>query len=418
MEIIEEAVKRFDYMVEIRRQIHRQPELSGREYRTLDLIRRELERMGIPYTYVDQGGILGYIEGRTPGKTLLLRADIDALPIEESSDNLRGQKKCISKVQGVSHACGHDCHTAMLLAEAELLNGCRDRWDGRIILCFEQGEEGGGNIKYILRYLEEENPTEIHACYGAHVRWDMDTGMISAEPGPVMAGAYGFEVKITGAGGHGSRPDMAASPIECFHAVYSDLESLRMRAVSPYAGLTFSIGQVVSGSAMNVIPEELIFAGTIRTFQVEEAGEAFVREFRRVLECDTRLYHCSYEIIRLNRPLYETCNDETCSGMVRRAVEEYIGREYLTRAQPWMASESMNMLLKLYPGVLAFVGIRNSLLGSGANHHTPAFDVDERGMVNGVAAAAGFALDFLKSREPVPFERRIVSLEDLVNRSI
>lgn len=418
MEIIEEAAKRFDSMVEARRRLHEQPELSGREYRTLDFIQSELERMGIPYIHVEQGGILGYIEGRGPGKTLLLRADMDALPIEESPENLAGPKKCVSKVPGVSHTCGHDCHTAMLLGEAALLNSCRDRWDGRIILCFEQGEEGGGNIKYILRYLEEEHPTRIDACYGAHVRWDMDTGVVSAEPGPVMAGAYGFEVKITGAGGHGSRPDLADSPIDCFHAVYGDLESLRMRAVSPCAGLSFSIGKVESGSAMNVIPGELTFAGTIRTFQVEEAGEAFIREFKRILEYDTQLYHCGFEILRLNKPLYETYNNEACSRIARRAVEQYIGKEYLTQAQPWMASESMNMLLRLYPGVLAFVGIRNPVLGSGANHHTPAFDVDERGMVNGVAAAVGFALDFLRSREPVPFERRIISLEDLVNRSI
>lgn len=418
MDILKEAGKRFEYMTGIRRHLHENPELSGQETNTLEYIRGELTRMGIPYTDVNNGGILGFIEGKQPGKTLLLRADMDALPIAENPQNLAGPKACVSHVSGVSHACGHDCHTAMLLAEADILNSHREEFFGRVILCFEQGEEGTGNMKYILRYLEETNPIRIDGCYGAHVRWDMDTGTISAEPGPVMAGAYGFEVRIIGVGGHGSRPDLAVSPISCFHAIYGALESLRMREISPYAGLSFSIGKLISGSVMNVIPEDLVFAGTIRTFQVEEAGEVFIREFKRILECETELYHCRYEIIRLNKPLYEVYNNEDCSRIAKRAVKRCLGEEPLVCAQPWMASESMNMLLKLYPGVLAFVGIRNEKLGSGANHHTPEFDVDERGLISGTAAAVAFAIEFLENREPVRFERNIISLEDLVNRSI
>ena len=143
MEIFNEAKKQFDYMVRIRRQMHENPELTGKEYETLKLIKKELDDMGIDYIEVPDGGIVGQIHGGKPGKTVLMRADMDALPIQENSVNLTCSKLCVSGNAGVSHACGHDAHTAMLLGEARILNTHRDEINGTIVLCFERGEEGG-----------------------------------------------------------------------------------------------------------------------------------------------------------------------------------------------------------------------------------------------------------------------------------
>ena len=144
MEIFEEAKKNFDYMVRIRRQMHEHPEVTGQECETLKMIHKELDALGIEHVEVEDGGIIGQIHGGKPGKTVLLRADMDALPIEENPRNLTKEKVCVSKNKGVSHACGHDAHTAMLLAEAKILNEHRDELNGNVVLCFERGEEGGG----------------------------------------------------------------------------------------------------------------------------------------------------------------------------------------------------------------------------------------------------------------------------------
>ena len=155
MDILNEAKKNFDYMVRIRRHMHEYPENSGVEYETVKYIASELDALGIEYVVVPEGGIIGQIHGGKPGKTVLLRADMDALPIKESKTNLTKEKVCISKNDGVSHACGHDAHTAMLLAEAKILNENKEDLNGNIVLLFERGEEAGGNIRNLLPYAVE-----------------------------------------------------------------------------------------------------------------------------------------------------------------------------------------------------------------------------------------------------------------------
>ena len=153
MDILNEAKKNFDYMVRIRRHMHEYPENSGVEYETVKYIASELDALGIEYVVVPEGGIIGQIHGGKPGKTVLLRADMDALPIKESKTNLTKEKVCISKNDGVSHACGHDAHTAMLLAEAKILNENKEDLNGNIVLLFERGEEAGGNIRNLRAQL-------------------------------------------------------------------------------------------------------------------------------------------------------------------------------------------------------------------------------------------------------------------------
>ena len=156
MDILKLAQENFDYVVKLRREIHENPEISGVEFETLKLIQNELDSMGIEYTVVPDGGIVGLIHGGKPGKMVLMRADMDALPILENPKNLVGDKVSVSKNTGVSHACGHDAHTAMLLTEAKILNEHKDELNGDVVLCFEQGEEGGGQVANLLPYIVEE----------------------------------------------------------------------------------------------------------------------------------------------------------------------------------------------------------------------------------------------------------------------
>ena len=418
MDILNEAKKNFDYMVRIRRHMHEYPENSGVEYETVKYIASELDALGIEYVVVPEGGIIGQIHGGKPGKTVLLRADMDALPIQESKTNLTKEKVCISKNDGISHACGHDAHTAMLLAEAKILNENKEDLNGNIVLLFERGEEAGGNIRNLLPYAVETMKLKIDTCMATHVKWDVPTGTISAEPGAVFSGAYGFIIKLHGQAGHGSRPDLAHSVLDCFNNIYNHINMIRMKYVAPTDILTCSVGFVNCGTVRNIIPDELTFGGTIRTFNVDGAGAPFVKQLMDVVEKECELCQCTYEILHMPDPLFECQNNAVCSEIAKNAVRKYIAEDAVTFAQPWMASESMQACLKLWPGIITFTGIQSEEVGSGANHHTPEFDVDERGMIYGVAAALGYVQDFLNYDKEIPFKPFEGTLKNLVERNL
>lgn len=418
MEILKESKKLFDYLVKVRRQFHANPELSGEEWETLKYIRKELDEMGIEYVEVEDGGIVGLIHGGEPGKTLLMRADVDALPIMENPKNLKGDKVCVSKNPGVSHACGHDAHAAMLLGEAKLLNAHKDELKGTIVLCFERGEEGGGQLRNLLPYIDEKMGLSIDGCVATHVKWDVPAGKVSVEPGAVIAGGIGFGFRLHGHAGHGSRPDAAHSVLDCFHAIYNHMNMIRMLHVAPNDILTFSVGTVQCGNAFNIIPDELTFEGSIRTYNVEDAGMPFMKQLIAAVEAECKLFGCTYEVINQKEPLFECYNNPTCSAIAKDAIKKHVGEDALIAAEPWMACESYQAFLKWWPGVITFTGIQSEKSGAGANHHTPEFDVDEEGMVYGVAAAVSYAVEFLDYEGEIPFKKFDGTLKNLVNRNL
>ncbi len=417
MELVQETQNLRGYLTRIRHCLHESPELSGQEIQTLALVCKELGELGIPYVEIPDGGILGFIRGGA-GKTVLLRADLDALPIEESPCNLRGPKACVSKTPGVSHACGHDAHTAMLLTEARLLQAHKSELPGNVVLLFERGEEATRNIRNVVPYLEAHPEIKIDTCFATHVRWDLPAGKIAVLDGPVMSGDFTFSLRLTGCAGHGSRPDLANNPVDCFVSIYQALSSVRMREVDPYKSLTFSLGKLSAGQQPNVIPGTLDFAGTARFFDSEAAGEPFVRTFRKIVQSQAALFGCTVEPVGRNSSLYETTNHPVCAALAQDAVSRYVGPDALASSEPWMASETFGILLKLYPGVLVFTGIQNDTLGSGANHHTPEFDVDEDALLTGVQAAVGYVLEFMEKSPDISFTRTFRSIEDLVNHQM
>lgn len=389
-----------DHVTALRRHFHAHPELSQKEFATMDCIEAELSRLGIRTVRVPHGGVFGFLEGARPGWTVLMRSDIDALPIQESETNLSRKKACVSENPGVSHACGHDGHMAMLLTEAKILAEHREDWDGRIVFMFEEAEEmGERGIAPMLRYLDEQK-VHIDVCWGSHVMYCVPAGKIALMDGAMLAGAFFFRVVLHGKSGHGSMPHLAVNPIDCFTAFAAALSSYRMRAVRPDTSFTYSFGMVQAGDTPNVIPDTLTFAGTARYLD-NESGEAFRTHFWTLLRRVCEDFGCTAEAVE-DQFFPATVNTKEAAEIGRRAAAEVLGEDALCQMPPWMAAETFSITELTYPGVFAFTGIQNEDVGSGANHHTPEFDIDERGLVCGVKAALAYVLTMLREKPDFP----------------
>lgn len=395
MDIVDLIKKQEDYIISMRRFFHENPELSGEEINTVKKICSELDSMGIEYVKIEKGGVLGKITGGNSDKAVLLRADVDALKIEENSDNLiKNGRTCISKNKGVMHACGHDGHTAMLLGAAKALSQIKDEINGTIYLCFECGEELIGYARYILKYIED-NDIKIDTVFGMHLYSALETGKVLINDSSVMAGNITFDVEIIGKGGHGSRPDQAISPIDCFASVHQKL--LAFKNDERFKNCTYSVGQVNAGTAKNIIPETLSFSGTMRTFDMEQEGDKFFEEFINMLEKTTKEHGCKTEYnmpVISNLPLI---NDSVFAFFARESINKKLGKNFTETGEPWMATESFSNYTYQWPGVFALVGIKNDKKGTGAAHHNGQFDIDEDVLVNGSAMHVIYALEYLKS---------------------
>jgi len=383
------------YIIGLRRWFHEHPDMTGEEEGTILKIREELDKLGLSYVEVEKGGILGSLSGKDTGRSVLLRADIDALPVTEPPNNRKGPRTCISKKEGLMHACGHDGHTAMLLGALKILLENKDQIEGTVYFAFERGEEFTDCYKYLFKYMEDHgiNPD---SSFGIHLKADLDAGTMAISDGAMMGGSVPFYVTIEGQGGHGSRPDLAISPIDAFCALYTSLQSMRVRHINPFPALTFAVGKVQSGTIGNVIPDSLHFQGSARMLDREAAGLPFAKEMAHLIETICEAYHCKASYL-IKNPSYPVVNDMECARFARQVIGDIIGPERFVPAVPWMATDTFSNYLKLWPGVYAFLGIRNEEQGSGAEHHNPLFDLDESVLALGAASCATYALEFLKS---------------------
>ncbi|QPQ35732.1 amidohydrolase [Lysinibacillus sp. JNUCC-52] len=389
-----------DYVIGIRRDLHRHPEIGLHEVRTIKVVTEELSSMGIGYEIVPNGGIIGFIEGNQAGKTLILRADLDALPMKEEETNLKMKKVVVSNTDQAAHTCGHDGHTAMLLGAAKILSQNKDKVKGKVLLAFEQGEEMGGGIFSLLKRLCEIGADGV---WGIHLKSDMPTGKISVEAGPRMAASFSFNVVIKGQSGHGSRPDLSIAPLDCFTDFYNNLKTMRLSTLDPFKTITYSIGTIHSGTAINIIPESLQFSGTARYLDFEQGAHA-ANEFKRILEKVCELHHCTFEFITEPKECdLIVSNQKDCAQLAMAAVQDAVGADALYATPAWMASESFAFYEKYFPGVFAFVGIQNLEKGVGAEHHNVYFDIDEDALKFGVAATVQYALYFLDNENPIVF---------------
>ncbi len=382
-----------DDLRRLRRRFHTYPELSLQESGTIAAICAELNRFGIPHREIEKGGVIATVEGALPGKTLLLRADMDALPMQESECNLAGPRTCRSAVDGVMHACGHDGHTAILLVVARLLQQNRQQLKGRYLLVFERGEEEFDGIEALMQELDATE--HYDGAWALHLMAGLDTGKVSVEAGPRMSGPFSFSYTIEGKSGHGSRPDLANNPLNTFLDFYQSVLLLKGQRANPYYPVTFSIGSIHAGTASNIVPPELTFSGTCRILDFDKVGAFWVTAIDASLHDACRRHGTTCRRHSYTPRDMAVVNNGVCAGIAQKAAVKLFGEGSLASMEPWMASECFSMYLKRAPGLLAFVGTRNPQKGSGADHHNVQFDLDEDSLDIGACLTLQYALDFM-----------------------
>src|SRR5499425_2321060 len=377
-------------VVNLRRAIHRHPELGLHLPRTQAAIIQTLDGLGLSMRKGKRlTSVVATLEGARPGPAILLRADMDALPVQEET-NL----EFASQVEGVMHACGHDAHVAMLVGAARLLARRRDQLAGRAVFMFQPGEEGYHGARYMLEVglgIPGGTPSAAFALHGGprHA-----AGVVSTRPGPILASGDTIEAVIHGRGGHASAPHDCLDPIPVACEIVQALQTFVTRRVDAFDPAVITIAKIEAGSTRNVIPETAHLLGTIRT--VSE------RTRERVLEGVERLVkglaaaHGAEAQVKLIRGYPVTVNDEDITTFVSRVAAELLGEDRVRlMATPMMGSEDFSYVLQRMPGTLMFLGTRPDGEASPIPNHSNRMVVNEKAMATGVALHAAVALRFL-----------------------
>ena len=392
---ISEQINRIEAeLKENRRYIHMHPELSFREYNTSSFIQKKLDEMGIKYVSgIAENGICAYIYGNKnieskSMKSILIRADMDALPIDEVSD-----KPYKSQNKNVMHACGHDAHVAVLLGVCKILNNFKDKFGGVVKAVFQPGEETSGGALPMIEEGVLENP-HTDVCVALHCDSDLDCGTIRVKPGSLYASPDDFRITVKGKGGHGAEPHNCIDPIMISASIIQALNNLISRETDPFDNAVISVGSIHGGSATNIIPDSVEIQGTARSLTNE------VRSFlkRRIGEtaegiCKTFGAECEYEYTELFPPLI---NDEKLAEDVYDSACRSIGKDKCVwGGAPTMAGEDFSYFSQNRPSVLFKLGCRNKSLGIVSLIHHSSFDIDENCLKTGVIVFVGFVLDYL-----------------------
>jgi amidohydrolase len=378
-----------DEMVALRRDFHQHPETAFEERRTADIVAQRLQRLGLPVrTGLARTGVVGLLEGGSPGKTVLLRADMDALPLTEAD---RGQPYR-SQNSGAHHACGHDGHTAILLTVAEMLAHQRQDIPGRVLFIFQPAEERvGGATGMIQDGALDPRPD---ASFGLHLWNEMPVGTIDARAGPIYANADAFAVGLAAPGGHAALPHQTSDPIAAAAYLVTMLQTLVSRETPPLEPAVLTIGSIHGGTAPNIIPSRVELQGTLRTFDAKVRTRLMSR-LQEMVDTLARLYQVVPTFTHL-----EECpavvNDADKAELVRRVASEVIGEDQVFSQTRTGGAEDMSFFLEEAPGCFFFVGSANSERGLDSPHHSPTFDFDERALEIGAEVLSRVAVSYLK----------------------
>ncbi|MBR5236515.1 MAG: amidohydrolase [Clostridia bacterium] len=389
METVKQLAEQiFDEIVEIRRTIHRHPELGFCEYKTSDLICSYLEKWGIPYKKgVAKTGVVGLIEVDPKAKTLLLRADMDALPVQEETD-------CDfkSQIDGCMHACGHDVHVAILLGVAAILMQMRDRLSCNVKLVFQPAEEGEGGAKPMIAEGVMENP-HVDAAVGAHVINSVPAGKVLVKYGEVMASPDDFNMTIRGKGGHGAYPHECVDPISIGVQILNAWNALSARYTTPLEKHLISVNMFQAGTCFNVIPDDAYISGTVRTFD-ETVRQYLAKRMGEIAEQIAAVFgaECEFNFNYLYPPLL---NDQAMTDAVRKSAEAILGKEnVLEGVAPSMGGEDFAYFSKEVPATYIYYGSGNEKIGAVMPWHNAAFTIDEQCIKTGMIVMCQAALDF------------------------
>ncbi len=396
-----EALSRlfFEEVVSIRRHFHRHPELSCEEFQTAGFICEKLDEYGIPYQKgVAETGIVGLIEGKNPTSSCIaLRADMDALPLREEND-----VEYRSVVPGKMHACGHDVHMACLLGAAKILNSLKDQFEGTVKLLFQPSEESypGGAIR-MIREGVLENPKPFYVI-AQHVINTLDAGDVGMRPAAYMASTDEVFITVRGKGGHAATPSQVIDPILVASHIIVALQQIVSRNADPVMPTVLSFGKFVGNGRTNIIPDEVIMEGTVRTY-----SESWRKEVHRRIEhiavnlaagmgatCEVRISH-GYPF------LY---NDPALTGKLFQLASEYLGAVHVKELEQRMTAEDFAYFALERPSCLFRLGIANEAKGIRSNLHTATFNVDEQSLETGMGLMAWFAVETLREAKKMNIE--------------
>jgi len=383
-------------LVACRRDFHRWPELSFREVHTAARIASELHTMGLEVqTGVAKTGVVGLLRGgkapvgRPGGKTLLVRADIDALPLDEQND-----VSYRSRNPGVMHACGHDAHMAMLLTAIRVLAEHRESLPGNLKFVFQPAEEGPGGADLMIEEGVLENP-RVDAAIGFHIWNELPVGVVGVRPGPLMASSDEFEIVIEGQGTHAADPHLGVDAVVVAAHVLTALQSIVSRQISPLDSAVLSVGKIVSGSAHNVIAQTAVMSGTVRTFS-EELRASMPQRIEQLIQGVAMAFGATARLdYRYQYPVLSNAPEMT--ALIHAAATKAIGAERVVHADATMGAEDMAYFLREVPGCYFLIGSANPSKGLDKPHHHPQFDIDEDALPVGVQVIVQAVLDYLDS---------------------
>lgn len=362
------AEKNHDYVVEMRRYFHRHPELSTQEVNTSKKICEELEKMGIPYKAYPDYTVIATIDSGKPGKTVLIRGDIDALPVTEETG-----LPFASQNPGVMHACGHDCHGAMLLGIGKSLMEVKDELTGKILLGFQVAEENLKGSRTMVQYVKDMGGADNSIAI--HVGCAQNIGEIMLPAGPMASGVITYQIRVKGRGGHGSAPHAALDPIKPACEIVLKLASLPSNAIDAQDPIVFSTCHIEGGSAVNIIPDEAVIGGTVRYFN-KDLTQPIFDYLENISDCVCKSYGVTRTMEYIFDPMIPVVNDKEVAEMGQRIAEE-MGLK-VTKEGKGMGSDDMALLLDAFPGFYANIGCANEAKGIGhvANHNA-CFTIDE-----------------------------------------
>ena len=379
--------KNKEYVINLRREFHSNPEESFKEYETSNRVKEELDKMGIEYVSVAGTGVVATIKGNKPGKIIALRGDMDALTVKELNN-----MDFKSHNDGIMHACGHDGHISMLLGAAKVLNELKDEIKGSVKLFFQPAEEIAQGAHAMIKDGVMEG---VDSIFGIHLWADIDTGKVSVEEGPRMAAADWFKINVKGKGGHGSAPQQCVDAVVVSSAIVMNLQSIVSREIHPNEPLVLTVGLLNSGSRFNVVAEDGYMEGTTRSFN-PELRKNLPQMMERIIKSTAEAYRAeaSLEFKFVTAPVI---NDPKCSRIAEVAVEKILGKDGITKFEKITGGEDISHFMELAPGALAFVGCRNEEKGASYPHHNGCFNIDEDALEIGTRLYTQYAIEYLQN---------------------
>lgn len=386
-DVLNKAKSIEEYIINFRRDLHENPELSGQELRTQGKIIEELDKLGIPYKKAGNTSLIATLKGGKSGKTVALRADFDALPVKEETD-----VEFKSKTPGIMHACGHDAHASMLLGAARILSEMKDDIQGEIRFFFQEGEETFSGAKKII---EAGGMDGVDACLGMHGMPELETGYVNIEAGYRMAGCDTIYVKFEGVSGHGSVPHKAKDTIHPACIFVTDLQGIVTKNIDAQEPIVISVGKFVGGTKANIVAKYTEIETSMRYFNPvvrKTAHDAIKRHAKAIAD--------AYELkvdVKIEESALSLCNDEELAIIADKSAAKVLGEGKNKTLPKYMGSEDMPYYFQHAKGVYAFMGYRNEEKEAVYFPHHEKFKIDEDYLKYGTALHVQFALDFLNA---------------------